>query len=1026
MATERLILEVRTTGTRTVERNISRIRKEASAANRTLALLRSGLVVVAGARVIGRFIELADVLTNVRNRLRLVTTSTAQLNAVQTGLFRVAQDTRVSFEASVELFNRLTRSAQGLELTYQELLDITKGVNQAISISGATAQEARNSLIQFSQGLASGTLRGDELRSVVEQFPRLANAIGKEFNVAGGELAAFAKENDGILTTERIIKAIRNELPVLAKEFENVQITTSGAFQRFNNALVLFIGGISESVRLGEKLDVVLQGIARNLPEIAVALITIAGIGTFNILTDQALRFGQTLLALSGFIAGPFLTLGRAIIFGPIAALRTLIALTVAVRAATVTATATMAAAWTALRASVLLNVAAASIYFTVVTAGTRVAVILAGLAGLWRLVAAQTLAARAAVAAFIATSALLSGVVTIVRVLTVSLARLLVVFFANPVVLAFTAVIAAIIGAFLLLRKVVNDFIPEGIELGQVFEIFAATVLTAIDVVTAAWRGLGPALADSLLSSINFLLRKLNDFFNFFIEGINAIIEAANNLGASFEQVELSTAFQFENKFAGAGEDLADTVVNSFSNRLSEGGNAEELKNKFTDLLGFFKDFLPPDLDEAAKLLLNQTADLGDGTSRLSKALREAQKEYAKLREGLDPLTAGLKEFGEAQSVVNKLVEAGLLDAAEGAETLNLLARSVTGLSNAEFELQQNLKLVNQLLEQNAIDADEAALAQQKLRVEAQGTFVSALSGTSPLVEANQKLAEVQVFIDENQQRIAASGLNVSEVQQRLAREAFGLGQTYAQVNEEVQALIQNQETLGISTADLESEVRRLNIAYLETQRDAISGAERAFLKLTEDATDAATFTEMVLTDAFRSIEDAVVSFAQTGKFEVDDFFKNLSEQLIRFGTQQAIASIGSAFGGPAGSGAGTVGGPQTGGGSTASSIGALVGSLAVSAIGSGGGFQRGGSFTVGANTAAKAIPGIDNRLIAFKARDGETVDVTPRGQSSSSGPGQNIVFNIRADDPDAFRKSQTQLANRAASTVGRARQRR
>ena len=1020
MATERLILEIRTTGTRQVERNVRRIRKEASAANRTLALLRSGLVVVAGARVITRFIELADTLTTVRNRLRLVTSSTEQLNAVQTGLFRVSQDTRASFEASTELFNRLTRSAQGLSLTYRDLLDITQGINQAIAISGATTQEARNSLIQFSQGLASGTLRGDELRSVVEQFPRLASAIGKEFGVAGGELAAFAKENDGILTTERIIKAIRNELPQLAEEFGQVQITTSAAFQRFNNALVLFIGGISESVRLGEKLDVILQSIARNLPEITVALLTIAGIGVFNILTDQVTRFGRTLVALGTFIAGPFLTLARVIITGPVAALRTLIAITAAVRAATVATTTLAAAAWTALRARILLNVAAATLYFTVVTAGTRVAAVLTTLAGLWRTLAARTIVARAAVAAFIATSSLLSGIVGVVRVLTGALGRLLLVFFANPVVLTFAAVIAAIVGAFLLFRKVVSDFIPEGLKLGEIFEVFAAAVLTAIDVVVAAWRGLGPALADSLLSSLNFIIRKLNDFFNFFIRGINLIIDSVNNLGASFERIDLSTAFQFENEFAGAGEQLADTVVNSFSRRLTEGGNVEELKGRFTDLLGFFRDFLPPDLDEAAELLLNQVADLGDGTERLSKAVREAQKEYAKLREQLDPLAAGLKEFGDAQKTVNTLLEAGVLDAAEGAETLNLLARNLVGLNNAEFELQQNLRLVNQLLEENAINSREAALAAQRLRVEAQGAFVSALQGTFPLLEANQKLDEIQVFIDENQQRIAASGLEVAEVQQRMNREALGLGQTYSQVNEQIQALIQNQEALGLSSSELQAEIRQLNIAFLETQRDATSGANLAFLRLIDDATNAAQFTEMVFQDAFKALEDAVVQFAETGKFSVDDFFRNLADQLLRLGTQQAIAAIAGAFIGPQGGGFG-VGGPTAAGGGAGGGIGGLAVALAGQLFG----FQRGGGFTVGANTAAQSLPGIDNRLVAFRARDGEEVTVTPRGGQVAQAP-VNQVFNIQARDADSFRRSQTQIQNRALAGINQARRRR
>lgn len=1014
MATERIIIEVQARGTRRVTRQIGRIRQEASATRRTLALLRAGLVVVAGARVIGRFLELADALTNIRNRLRLVTSSTEQLTAVQTGLFQVAQETRSSFEANAELFNRLTRSASGLGLTYQNLLDITRGVNQAVAISGATAQEARNSLVQFSQGLAAGALRGDELRSVVEQFPRLADAIGQEFGVAGGALAAFAKENEGVLTTERIVKALRDALPELQQEFENVQITVEGAFTRFSNALTLFIGGITNSVRLGERLDTVLQAIARNLPEITVALITIAGIGTFNLLTDQVLRLHRTLLLLSGAILSPFIGLAQVLLL-PITQLRNMLVLLTIIGTTIRTAFTTGAIA--TLTRSIFQAAAATRAWVAATAAGAVLRRTVLGVAGAFAILRGVIFQTTIAGRAFAALGVAFRPLLSVLGLLTRAGLRLLAVVFANPIVLGFTAVLATIVGGFLLLRAAINGVAERFDFLDDIWETVSAAILTGIDTILNSWRQFGPALQDIFLSSVNVILRRGADFFNFFIRGINSVLGLANQLGAGFGQIDLVQPFQIENAAQGAAERLADTIASTFRDRIARGGNVAEIRAGFDSVLGFFRDFLPPDLTEALEQQLTAVADVGSEFDRLDPKLQKAIESYDKLRASVDPLKDGLNEFQEAQETVNAVLER--IGETEAAETLNLIARNLVGLNQAEFEFQQRQRLVNELLKEGALSAEEAALALRKLEIEAQGAFVSALNGTFPLLEAQQQLSEITVFLDENTERLAASGINAAEAQRRLAREAFGLGQTQSQLNEQIEALRRNQDLLGLSTAELEHEIRQLNIAFLETQRTAAAGANRAFLKLVDDATNAAKFTEEAFTDAFKAIEDQVVSFVETGTFSFNEFFRNIAQQLIRLGTQQFIAGLGgfgtNLLGGVGGFGAA---GPSS---QSIAGVGGLVTSLAGNLFG----FQRGGSFTVGANTAIASLPGIDNRLIAFRAKDDEEVTVTPRDQAGAGAP-INQVFNIQARDADSFVRSQSQIQNRALAGLNQARRRR
>jgi len=88
--------------------------------------------------------------------------------------------------------------------------------------------------------------------------------------------------------------------------------------------------------------------------------------------------------------------------------------------------------------------------------------------------------------------------------------------------------------------------------------------------------------------------------------------------------------------------------------------------------------------------------------------------------------------------------------------------------------------------------------------------------------------------------------------------------------------------------------------------------------------------------------------------------------------------------------------------------------------------GFHNGGAFKVGSDTGVQSLPGIDNRLVAFRAQDGEEVMVTPKGAGVGAIGPTNIVFNVQARDADSFNRSQSQLQNRLLAGIGQARRRR
>lgn len=237
---------------------------------RALRSVAGGLLAALSVRELGRA---ADAYTNIGNRIRLVTDSTEEFNTVQAEVVALAQRTRTDLGATAELYARVARSTEDLGATQREVLTFTESVNQALQISGATAAEAGAGVIQFAQGLASGALRGDELRSVMEQMPRLASALADNLGITIGELRKLGEQ--GKLTSEAVFDAILKAGPELQAEFEQITPTLGQAITTVKNFATVVIGefndaagittGLVDIFKLTDEQTVELGAAVRNL-----------------------------------------------------------------------------------------------------------------------------------------------------------------------------------------------------------------------------------------------------------------------------------------------------------------------------------------------------------------------------------------------------------------------------------------------------------------------------------------------------------------------------------------------------------------------------------------------------------------------------------------------------------------------------------------------------------------------------------------------------------------------------------------
>lgn len=274
MGTERIDIVITEQGSRVVRRNLEDIGSSARGASSGVDFLKRALMGLGAYMSAREVIELMDTYTGLQNRLRATGLEAQALATVYRELLGISNDTRSSLEGSVELYARLSLAARDLGVSQRGVLNFTKSLNQAILLSGASGQEAQAGLIQLSQGLASGTLRGDELRSVLEQLPAVADVIAKELKVTRGELRFMGEQ--GKITADVVLRAFRNAKDELENRFAKSVPTVSQSFQVLKNNVIDAVGELDKRLGLSSGISVALLGLASNTKELSEALVNLS------------------------------------------------------------------------------------------------------------------------------------------------------------------------------------------------------------------------------------------------------------------------------------------------------------------------------------------------------------------------------------------------------------------------------------------------------------------------------------------------------------------------------------------------------------------------------------------------------------------------------------------------------------------------------------------------------------------------------------------------------------------------------
>ncbi|PRG91348.1 phage tail tape measure protein [Burkholderia multivorans] len=228
--------------------------------------LRGYAEAAAAAFGIHQLVDYADEWTNLSNRLKIVTRDQVDFAVAQDDVLRIAQATRQPLDATAELYQRIANNTSHLGLSIKQVGPLVETISKAVALSGVSADTARLGIVQLGQAFASGQLRGQDLKSVLEELPGVADAIARGMGVGTSKLKELAE--DGKLTVENLIDALRNAGASTDALFAKMKVAVGQAMTRLQTDMEAYIGKTDEATGASAKLSQGIIYVAEHLDDI--------------------------------------------------------------------------------------------------------------------------------------------------------------------------------------------------------------------------------------------------------------------------------------------------------------------------------------------------------------------------------------------------------------------------------------------------------------------------------------------------------------------------------------------------------------------------------------------------------------------------------------------------------------------------------------------------------------------------------------------------------------------------------------
>lgn len=202
-------------------------------ANNLLKTMRNIAATAGVTSLVKGFLELSDSQAQINARLNLMkdeTHSVAQLNDL---IYQSALRSRAAYSDTADAVGKMGLNAKNAFSSNEELIAFTEQVNKQFKIGGASAQEQSNAMIQLTQAMATGVLRGQDLNSILAAAPGIARTIEESMGWASGSIKQYAE--DGKVTAQVVKNSLLNMADETNEKFASMPMTLSDAMTQGKN-----------------------------------------------------------------------------------------------------------------------------------------------------------------------------------------------------------------------------------------------------------------------------------------------------------------------------------------------------------------------------------------------------------------------------------------------------------------------------------------------------------------------------------------------------------------------------------------------------------------------------------------------------------------------------------------------------------------------------------------------------------------------------------------------------------------------
>lgn len=197
-------------------------------------------------RGIQAVLNMSDMLVSTRARIDMMNDGLQTTEELTRMIYESAQRSGGAYAETAAFVAKLGNLAGNAFNSSAEIVEFSELINKMMSLSGTTTMEAQAAMLQLTQGLSSGALRGEELNSVLEQTPMIAKTIADYMGVTTGEMRELASE--GKLTAEVVKNAVLSSADKINKQFENMPKTWNRAWQNIKDTALLSMQDISDAL----------------------------------------------------------------------------------------------------------------------------------------------------------------------------------------------------------------------------------------------------------------------------------------------------------------------------------------------------------------------------------------------------------------------------------------------------------------------------------------------------------------------------------------------------------------------------------------------------------------------------------------------------------------------------------------------------------------------------------------------------------------------------------------------------------